>query len=176
MNNYSSLKEGAKATTMNQNSLESKYKEMIEYAKSQGFRTFYQKGKIFYHSSAEFTWDNEMDWKEFFNLAKEEGCTMIAVSHETIDNLSSMKLIKRITNKEKVPLSKNTAKELEELGQYSDKVGALKMFWFKNGAIYSYADETDWFKDTTEKVNELCSKILRGRDRPLSRRKRRVRT
>jgi len=136
---------------------EEKYEEIIDYTKSQGFDVFPVRGDIFLYSYAEYEleWEVENDWRGFFQVAKNAGCTMIISVTANFDKEFAMDYLQGKSFNNEISLSKKQSTELERLSQFSKMIGAFKFAWIKEGIEYSYIEEADWLKTIQQSLLDL---------------------
>lgn len=127
------------------NDLQDKSKEILEYAKNEGFSIFYSKEFDDYDYDI-FDWDVSKDWKEFFTIAKNEEVKIIVASINTFDS-SNEDLIKAAQSATE---EENEQDEDLDFTKYNGKVGSYRFLWVKDSIKYSLSEMTDWYKEYKE--------------------------
>lgn len=123
----------------NDNDLQEKSKEILEYITNEGFGIFYSREFDDYDI---FDWDMSKDWKEFFAIAKNEGVKIIVANNNTFDS----------SKEDLIETSQSITEEDEQdddlsFKEYDGKVGSYQFLWVKEGIKYSLSETTDWYKE-----------------------------
>lgn len=137
-----------------------KYKGIADYVKKQGFDLFYTKGDIFLYTYGEheLEWDIKDEWKEFFQAAKNAGCTTIIAVTASFDKEFAMDYLKS-KGQSKVSFTKKESLELERISHYSKMLGAFKFSWIKEGIEYSYIEEAEWLETMQQSLLDLGKSV-----------------
>ena len=118
--------------------LDGLYEELLTYVYTSGLRVF--PGTSVHESSAVvFRWDGDRDdWKAFVDLAREAGAACLVVHSE------------------------------KGSGVHSDVLGRIEMSWAKDGAVYSFVREEEWWSTKESKQewssmsdDQLAEEVLR---------------
>lgn len=114
---------------MKPSGLEEKSKEILDHAKNQGFSIFYSK-ELSADYDLEAIWDRPEEWREFFNIAKNEDVKTIIANIQVFEKDDAFRIegadhftIEDVMNK--------AVANPEELSEIDGKVGLYKFSWIK---------------------------------------------
>jgi len=84
-------------------------------------------------------WEKESSgWKDFLHAAKEAGTKLVVVQTSSGQQLQGMPPESR-------PEETKNGETSTRLKRYTDKIGYLGLFWFKDGVKYSFSMSTKWW-------------------------------
>jgi len=146
--------------------------EIIKYLTDEKFNIFYATDSNVEDYLPEIIWDNEKNWKNFFDVAKKESIQTIIIGKEIFNKeklgefesaLMESTLPEPILNKFKELL--NTLKENQ------DELGAFSFAWFKNGTKFSLIEKTKWFEEFEDGFSLIAneSRTARSIEQPMVR-------
>ncbi len=146
---------------MTSKNLEDISKEILNYAKNQGFNIFYSKELSTEYDLAEAIWDQGSEWKEFFNIAKDEDIKTIIANIQVFRKDDAFKIDDENNPLLDQALTQSKILDLEELSKLDGKVGSYTFSWIKNGVRYSLSEITEWYKDYKSVMSSIESEITR---------------
>jgi hypothetical protein len=137
--------------------------EIQAYIKNEGFALFYTKPSL--DGNTYFEWDNDKDWKGFFEVAKKEGITTIigSVSTLTSDRMKELKEALSDVEAEGNGVADNgelaMARELvARLSKHENENGHYSFTFVKDGLEYSLTETTDWFEELMDVTRQFSGK------------------
>ncbi|MGI0081862.1 MAG: hypothetical protein ACREAG_00965 [Nitrosopumilaceae archaeon] len=136
--------------------LQERSKEILDYAKEQGFNVFYCKELPVMESFIEANWDNFDDWKEFFNIARKEDVKTILVTIRIFEE-------KDMPNTEEAVDESDREEgyvDFRKFSSYVGKVGSYEFTWVKNGTKFSISETTDCYQDYLALVEGEIKSVL----------------
>lgn len=146
---------------MKPSGLEEKSKEILDYAKSQGFSIFYSK-ELSADYDLEAVWDRPEEWREFFNIAKNEDVKTIIANIQVFEKDAAFR-IEDADHSTVEDLVNKAVVDPKELSEIDGKVGLYKFSWIKSGTIYSLSEITDWYKEYKSAMFTIESELVRQR-------------
>jgi len=136
--------------------LDKKFNEIINHLDDNGFNIFYSKTSLEDTNFPEFKWDLKKDWKRFFSIAKSEGIKTVMTLTEKLTEEDFEEFKDVMDNSTISPeLLQKFKPILIEYKKNMHKVGAFVFYWIKNETVYTLSEQTKWFSNFEQDLNNL---------------------
>jgi hypothetical protein len=133
--------------------LEAVRDEILSALNAQSFKVF--RGSDVGNGGPEFRWKDPKDWKGFLDLAQQEQIRIIICDEKAFDKSELGELLASLP--EEATKSAIGTENLRKLQSAAGKVGAVNLYWVKDGVKYSLHRTTKWFDDLAEFAEQLES-------------------
>lgn len=127
--------------------------EILAALKAQSFEVFLGRGVG--DGGHEFRWNDSKDWKGFLDLAQQEQVRLIVLDERTLDKEEFEDILSSLPEEETESLT--GAENLRKMQSAAGKVGAVNLYWVKDGVRYSLHRTAKWYDDLADIAEQIES-------------------
>ena len=104
----------------------------------------------------EFRWNDPKDWKGFLELAQHEQVRIVVYDERVFDKKELEDILSSLPEGEAKSLI--GPENLRKMQSAAGKVGAVNLYWVKDGVKYSLHRTTKWYDDLADMAEQLESR------------------
>lgn len=127
--------------------------EIVSELKGYPFKVFH--GRDAGDGGPEFRWNDPKDWKGFLKLAQDEQVSILVYDERTFDKEEFEGILSSFPEGEAKSLI--GAENLRKMQSASGKVGAVNLYWVKDGVKYSLHRTAKWYDELADVAEQLES-------------------
>ncbi|MHA2263636.1 MAG: hypothetical protein ACXAEN_14670 [Candidatus Thorarchaeota archaeon] len=131
---------------MEEKGLDRMRKEVDEFLKKNGFNVFHGRASLL-PWGGEVVWNNDDgDWKDFLNVAKEEQASPIILRTDSLDDRQLTELADSISSLEDSGQDFEDAQDfLRGIKSNVGSIGLIQIEWTKGLSTFVYQDQAEWY-------------------------------